>query len=54
MTTNSRKKKKKRDQSTLEKEFFRIMEQSLKSALDMALDEAIKDLNRQGTIEIKL
>ena len=32
-------KKKKRKQSTLEAELFKIMEKSLKSALDVALDD---------------
>ena len=37
------KKKKKKKQSTLEAEIFRIMEKSLKSALDVALDDIFKD-----------
>ena len=36
-------KKKKKKQSTLEAEIFRIMEKSLKSALDVALDDIFKD-----------
>ena len=37
------KKKKKKEQSVLEAEIFSIMEKSLKTALDMALDEIFKD-----------
>ncbi|MBQ3258441.1 MAG: hypothetical protein IJA67_13700 [Oscillospiraceae bacterium] len=37
------KKKKKKEQSVLEAEIFSIMEKSLKTALDMALDEILKD-----------
>ena len=37
------KKKKKKDKSTLEKEIFSIMEKSLKTALDAALDDILKD-----------
>ena len=36
-------KKKKKKQSTVEAEVFRIMEKSLKSALDVALDDIFKD-----------
>ena len=36
------KKKKKKEQSVLEAEIFSIMEKSLKTALDMALDEILK------------
>ena len=36
-------KKKKKKQSTLEAEIFSIMEKSLKSALDMALDDILKE-----------
>lgn len=38
-----RKKKKKDDESTLEDEIFYILEVSLKEALDMALDDILKD-----------
>lgn len=38
-----RDKKKKKKQSTLEAEIFSIMEKSLKTALDVALDEILKD-----------
>ena len=37
------KKKKKKEQSVLEAEIFSIMEKSLKTALDMALDDIFKD-----------
>ena len=36
-------KKKKKKQSILEAEIMRIMEKSLKTALDLALDEILKD-----------
>lgn len=36
-------KEKKRKQSILEAEVMRIMEKSLKTALDLALDELLKD-----------
>ena len=36
-------KKKKKEQSVLEAEMFSIMEKSLKTAMDMALDEILKD-----------
>ena len=36
-------KKKKKKQSILEAEIMRIMEKSLKTALDMALDDILKD-----------
>ena len=37
------KNRKKKKQSTLEAEVFAIMEKSLKSALDVALDDILKD-----------
>ena len=37
------KKKKKQKQSTLESEIFNIMEKSLKTALDVALDDIFKE-----------
>lgn len=37
------KKKKKRKQSVLESEIFNIMEKSLKTALDMAIDDIFKE-----------
>ena len=38
------KNRKKKKQSTLEAEIFSIMEKSLKTALDVALDDILKDL----------
>ena len=38
-----KKKKKKKNKSVLEKEIFSIMEKSLKTALDAALDDILKD-----------
>ena len=38
-----REKKKKKKQSILEAEIMRIMEKSLKTALDLALDHILKD-----------
>ncbi len=38
-----REKKKKKKQSILEAEIMRIMEKSLKTALDLALDDILKD-----------
>ena len=40
---DNRDKKKKKKQSTLEAEIFSIMEKSLKTALDVALDDILKD-----------
>ena len=37
------KKKKKKKQSILEAEIMRIMQKSLKTAIDMALDDILKD-----------
>ena len=37
------KKKKKKQQSILEKEIMSIMSKSMKAALDMALDDLLKD-----------
>lgn len=54
--TRDKKKKdknKKRDSSWLEREIFRIMEASLKSAMDQALDEVIKEWNT-GSVNINL
>lgn len=36
-------KKKKKEQSILEAEIMRIMQKSLKTALDLALDDILKD-----------
>lgn len=38
-----REKKKKKKKSTMEAEIFAIMEKSLKTALDVALDDIFKD-----------
>ena len=38
-----KKKKKKKKQSILEAEIMRIMEKSLKTAIDLALDDIFKD-----------
>ena len=40
---NDKEKKKKKKQSILEAEIMRIMEKSLKTAIDMALDDILKD-----------
>ena len=42
-TKDKDKKKKKRQQSILEKEIISIMHKSMKAALDMALDDLLKD-----------
>lgn len=39
----NRKKKKRRSQSILEKEIFSIMQKSMKTALDLALDDIMKE-----------
>ena len=44
--------KKKKKQSTLEKEIFSIMEKSTKTALDAAVDDLLKDWDKE--IKIKL
>lgn len=44
--------KKKKKQSVLEKEIFSIMEESMKTALDVAVDDLLKDWNKE--IKIKL
>ena len=44
--------KKKKKQSVLEKEIFSIMEKSMKTALDAAVDDLWKDWNKE--IKIKL
>ena len=40
--------KKKKKQSVLEKEIFSIMEKSMKTALDAAVDDLLKDWNNQN------
>ena len=42
-TKDKDKKKKKRQQSILEKEIMSIMHKTMKAALDMALDDLLKD-----------
>ena len=44
--------KKKKKQSILEKEIFSIMEKSMKIALDAAVDDLLKDWDKE--IKIKL
>ena len=44
--------KKKKKQSILEKEIFGIMEKSMKTALDAAIDDLMKDWDKE--IKIKL
>ena len=51
MSKNEEEKKKKK-QSTLEKEIFSIMEKSMKTALDAAVDDLLKDWDKE--IKIKL
>ncbi len=43
MSQEEKDKKKKKKQSILEAEIMRIMEKSLKTALDKALDDLLKD-----------
>ena len=43
MTAEERKKKKKKQQAVMEAEIFKIMEKSLKTAMDKALDDIFKD-----------
>ena len=43
MRYNNKKDQKKKKKSVLEQEMFSIMQKSLKTALDMALDELLKD-----------
>ncbi len=43
MKTNSKDKKKKKKKSVIEAEILIIMQKSLKKALDLALDEILKD-----------
>ena len=40
---NQKDQKRKKKKSVLEQELFNIMQKSLKTALDMALDEILKD-----------
>ena len=50
------KKKKKKQQSILEKEIFGIMEKSMKTALDAAVDDLLKDWDKEikGTVSQQL
>ena len=43
MSQQERDKKKKKKQYTMEAQIFRIMEKSMKTAVDMALDDIFKD-----------
>lgn len=43
MSQKDKDKKKKKKQSILEAEIMRIMQKSLKTAIDMALDDILKD-----------
>ena len=43
MSQKEKDKKKKKKQSILEAEIMRIMQKSLKTAIDMALDDILKD-----------
>ena len=52
MSQKEEEKKKKKKQSTLEKEIFSIMEKSMKTALDAAIDDLMKDWDKE--IKIKL
>lgn len=48
----SQKDEEKKKQSILEKEIFNIMEKSMKTALDAAVDDLLKDWDKE--IKIKL
>ena len=52
MSQKDEEKKKKTTQSILEKEIFSIMEKSMKTALDAAVDDLLKDWDKE--IRIKL
>ena len=52
MSQKEEEKKKKMKQSTLEKVIFSIMEKSMKTALDAAVDDLLKDWDKE--IKIKL
>ena len=52
MSQKEEEKKKKKKQSILEKEIFGIMEKSMKTALDEAVDDLMKDWDKE--IKIKL
>ena len=50
--TRERENEKEKQQSILEKEIFSIMEKSMKTALDAAVDDLLKDWDKE--IKIKL
>ena len=52
MSQKDEEKKKRKKQSILEKEIFGIMEKSMKTALDAAVDDLLKDWDKE--IKIKL
>lgn len=52
MSQKDEEQKKKKKQSILEKEIFSIMEKSMKTALDAAVDALLKDWDKE--IKIKL
>ena len=47
-------KKKKRKQSVLEQEVFSFMTKSLDAALNVALDEILKDWDKNNSVQFKL
>ena len=52
MSQKDEEKKKKKTQTILEKEIFGIMEKSMKTALDAAIDDLMKDWDKE--VKIKL
>ena len=52
MSQKDEEKKKKKKQTILEKEIFGIMENSMKTALDAAIDDLMKDWDKE--VKIKL
>ena len=53
MSQKDEEKKKKKKQSILEKEIFGIMEKSMKAALDAAVDDLLKDWDKENKIKLK-
>ena len=53
MSQKDEEKKKKKKQSILEKEIFSIMEKSMKTALDAAVDDLLKDWDKEIKIKLK-
>ena len=53
MSQKDEEKKKKKKQSILEKEIFGIMEKSMKAALDAAVDDLLKDWDKETKIKLK-